>query len=622
MLEYPRWKSLLVLAVLVVATILALPNLFGEDPALQIARKDHDPMLAASLPMVEQFLHDQHLAFTSAYLDGGRIMVRFANTTDQFKARDEVNAKYADQYITALSFASRSPAFLRFVGLRPMKLGLDLRGGLYLLYQVDTQSAIAQLLDSYAQDVRRALATANLPYTDVTIVASNGSAADSLRVTLPAGSKVDAVQAVAEKALPDMPFKVLSLPSGPALQGTLTVQQIRDRQDYAIQQNLVTLRNRVNELGVAEPIVQRQGLDRINVQLPGVQNSAEAKDILSKVASLEFRLNASNGDAYDVAQHGNAPVGTKLYYTRQGQPLLLKREIIATGDELTSATATTGQEGPVVNIKLDSRAGDRMLAATRANLGKPMAVVYIEKRRETTDVGGKKVTHDVTDEKVINDATIQGVFSNSFMISGMTSGESRDLALLLRAGSLSVPIYPVDERTIGPSLGKENIQRGVDALVIGMAAVFAFMFIYYKVFGLVADAVLLANVVLLTALLSWVGEVLSLPGIAGIILTVGIAVDANVLIYERIREELRNGVSPQAAIRAGFDKAFSAIADSNVTTIIAGLVLWVFGTGAIRGFAVVLVLGVITSMFTSLMGSRALITLMYGGRRKLTHIPI
>ena len=622
MLEYPRWKYILVLVVLVLALILALPNLFGDDPALQIARKDHDPMTAAALPTIEQFLRDDHLGYTAAYLDGGRVMVRFASTAEQFKARDEANAKFADQYITALSFASRAPAFLRAVGLQPMKLGLDLRGGLYLLYQVDTQSAIAQLLDSYAQDVRRALSAANLQYTDVAVVASSGSVADSLRVTLPAGAKLDAVQTVVDKALPDLPLRVVSLPSGPALQGTLSTQQIRDRQSYAIEQNLVTLRNRVNELGVAEPIVQRQGLDRINVQLPGVTNSAEVKDILGKVATLEFRLNAANGDPYDVAQHGNAPVGTKLYYTRQGQPLLLKREIIATGDELTSATAATDQDGPIVNIKLDSRAGDRMLAVTRGNIGRPMAVVYIEKRRETTEVDGKKVTRDITDEKVINDATIQGVFSNQFRISGMTAGESRDLSLLLRAGSLSVPIYPVDERSIGPSLGKENIQRGVDALVIGMAAVFIFMAIYYRLFGLVADAVLLANVVLLTALLSMMGAVLSLPGIAGIILTVGVAVDANVLIYERIREELRNGVSPQAAIRAGFDKAFSAIADSNVTTIIAGLVLWVFGTGAIRGFAVVLVLGIITSMFTSLMGSRALITLMYGGRRKLTRLPI
>ena len=622
MLEYPRWKYLLILVVLVLGLVLALPNIFGQDLALQIARKDHEPMAASALAEIEQYLKDEHLAHTGAYVDGDRIMVRFADNADQLRARDAVNTKFADQYITALSIASREPAALRDVGLRPMKLGLDLQGGLYLLYQVDTQSAIAQLLDSYAQDLRRALSQANLPFNEVAIVPSAGGAADSLRVTLPAGARMDAVEAIAKKALPDLPFTTVTLPSGTALQGSLTPTQIRDRQDYAIQQNLVTLRNRVNELGVSEPIVQRQGIDRINVQLPGLSNSAEAKDILGKVATLEFRLNAANGDPYDVAQHGNAPVGTKLYYTNKGQPLLLKREIIATGDELTSATAATDQDGPIVNIKLDSRAGDRMLAVTRANLGHPMAVVYIEKHSEVSEVDGKKVTRYITDEKVINDATIQGVFGNAFRISGMTAGESRDLSLLLRAGSLSVPIYPIDERTIGPSLGKENIQRGRDALLIGTGGVFGFMAIYYRVFGLVADAVLVANVVLLTALYSLFNGVLTLPGIAGIILTVGIAVDANVLIYERIREELRNGVAPQAAIRAGFDKAFSAIADSNVTTIIAGVVLWVFGTGPVKGFAVVLVLGIATSMFTSLMGSRAMITLMYGGRRKLTRLPI
>ncbi|HEY6454086.1 MAG TPA: hypothetical protein VIY90_02270, partial [Steroidobacteraceae bacterium] len=400
MLEYPRWKYFLILVVLVLGLVLALPNIFGQDLALQIERKDRDPMQAAALPGIEQFLNDSHLAYTSAYLDADRVMVRFAENADQLKARDAVNKKFADQYITALAIASREPAALREVGLRPMKLGLDLQGGLYLLYQVDTQSAIAQLLDSYAQDLRRALAQANLPFSEVAIVSATGGAADSLRVTLPAGSKLDAVEAVAKKALPDLPFTTLTLPSGPALQGTLTTSQIRDRQDYAIQQNLVTLRNRVNELGVSEPIVLRQGLDRINVQLPGLQDSAEAKDILSKVATLEFRLNASTGDPYDVAQHGNAPVGTKLYYTTKGQPLLLKREIIATGDELTSATAATDQDGPIVNIKLDSRAGDRMLAVTRANLGHPMAVVYIEKRSEVSEVNGKKVTRYITDEKV------------------------------------------------------------------------------------------------------------------------------------------------------------------------------------------------------------------------------
>ncbi|MGH8306203.1 MAG: protein translocase subunit SecD, partial [Steroidobacteraceae bacterium] len=409
----------------------------------------------------------------------------------------------------------------------------------------------------------------------------------------------------------------------PAIQAVMTGAQIRERQDYAIQQNITTLRNRVNELGVSEPIVQRQGVDRINVQLPGVQNSAEVKDILGRVATLEFRLEDMQNSAYEAQQLGRAPLGSKLYtHTRLGRPILLKREVIATGDQLTNATTGQSQEGPAVNVKLDARAGENMLKTTRANLNKRMAVVLIEKRRETTEVDGKKVSREVTDEDVINDATIRGVFSNNFQITGLQAGEARELALLLRSGSLATAIYEIEERAVGPSLGRDNIEKGVTALIVGMAGVFLFMALYYKTFGLVADLVLLANVVLLTALLSMMRASLSLPGIAGIILTVGMAVDANVLIYERIREELRKGVSPQAAIRAGFEKAFSAITDSNITTLIAGVVLWVLGTGPIRGFAIVLTLGIATSMFTSLMGSRALLTLMYGGRRKLARLSI
>jgi preprotein translocase subunit SecD len=403
----------------------------------------------------------------------------------------------------------------------------------------------------------------------------------------------------------------------------MTTAQIRERQDYAIQQNITTLRNRVNELGVSEPIVQRQGIDRINVQLPGVQNSADVKNTLGRVATLEFRLEDMQNSVAEAVASGRAPLGSKLYtHTRFGRPILLKREVIATGDQLTNATSGQSQEGPPVNIKLDARAGENMLKTTQANLNKRMAVVLIEKRRELTEVDGKKVAHDVTDEEVINDATIKGVFSNQFQITGLGAGEARDLALLLRSGSLATAIYVIEERAVGPSLGRENIQKGVTALVVGMAGVFLFMAIYYQGFGLVADLVLLANVVLLTALLSMMRASLSLPGIAGIILTVGMAVDANVLIYERIREEVRKGVSPQAAIRAGFDKAFSAIWDSNVTTLIAGVVLWALGTGPIKGFAVVLILGIVTSLFTSLMGSRALLTLIYGGRRKIGRLSI
>jgi preprotein translocase subunit SecD len=623
MLEYARWKYLLVAAVLLLALVFALPNVFGEDPALQVARKDHAAVTPDAAQAVESFLKSRGVRYGKSYIDSGRLMVRFANVPDQLAARDAVNDNYKDSYITALSFAPRTPEVLRMLGLRPMPLGLDLRGGLYLLYQVDVNAAVAQALEGYLQDARRALAAANIPFKDVTTVAVTGEQPNALRVLLGAGADVGAARNALATPLQGLVVTTESLPAGVALQAMMTTAQVRERQDYAIQQNITTLRNRVNELGVSEPIVQRQGIDRINVQLPGVQNSAEVKDILGRVATLEFRLEDMQNSAYEAQQLGRAPLGSKLYtHTRIGRPLLLKREVIATGDELTNATAAQSQEGPAVDVRLDARAGANMLKTTRANLNKRMAVVLIEKHPETTEVNGQKVTREVTDEEVINDATIRGVFSTNFQITGLQAGEARELALLLRSGSLAAPIYEIEERAVGPSLGRDNIDKGVTALIVGMAGVFVFMAIYYKTFGLVADLVLLANVVLLAALLSMMRASLSLPGIAGIILTVGMAVDANVLIYERIREEIRKGVSPQAAIRAGFEKAFSAIADSNITTLIAGVVLWVLGTGPIRGFAIVLTLGIATSMFTSLMGSRALLTLMYGGRRKLARLSI
>jgi preprotein translocase subunit SecD len=622
MLEYARWKYLLIAAVLLLGLVFALPNFFGEDPALQVARKDHAAITTDALQSVQAFLTQRGI-HGNGYLDSGRLMVRFNGVAEQLAARDAVNEQYKGTYITALSFAPRTPAVLRALGLRPMPLGLDLRGGLYLLYQVDVNSAVAQALEGYALDARRALAAANIPVKDVTSVATAGSSLNALRIVLPPDADVSKARGALNTPLQGLTITNQSLTSGSAITATLTTAQIRERQDYAIQQNITTLRNRVNELGVSEPIVQRQGVDRINVQLPGVQDSADIKDLLGRVATLEFRLEDMQGNAIEAAQTGRAPLGSKLYtHTRFGRPVLLKREIIATGDQLTNATTGQSQEGPAVNIKLDARAGDNMLKTTRQNINKRMAVVLIEKRRETTEVNGKPVSREVTDEEVINDATIKGVFSNNFQITGLGAGEARELALLLRSGSLATVIYEVEERAVGPSLGRDNIDKGVTALIVGMSGVFLFMFIYYKTFGLVADVVLLANVVLLTALLSMMRASLSLPGIAGIILTVGMAVDANVLIYERIREEIRKGVSPQAAIRAGFEKAFSAIFDSNFTTFIAGLVLWVLGTGPIRGFAIVLTLGIATSMFTSLMGSRALLTLMYGGRRKLARLSI
>jgi preprotein translocase subunit SecD len=572
---------------------------------------------------IEELLHKQQITIKRDYIDNGRLILAFNDVAAQLKARDTVDGTLSDVDRSALSNAPRAPAWMRRLGLKAMPLGLDLRGGLYLLYQVDVNGAVSQLLESYEQSFRRALNEAKLPFADITTVnLGEGGLTDGLRVTLPAGSDSAAVIAALKKVDNGLSFHTTGTASGPAVDMLLTPVQIKAREDYALEQNRTTLMNRVNELGVSEPIVQRQGLDRINVQLPGVQNSAEVKDLLGKVATLEFRLVDTQNSPVQAEQSGRAPLGSKLYKRKEGSPILLKRDVVVTGDELTQATSTTSQEGPAVSIKLDARGAESMQRTTRLNIGKPLAVVYIEKSRRQVELNGQKVERETTTETVINVATIRGVFGPQFEVTGLTIAEARDLSLLLRSGSLAAPVDVVEERAIGPSLGQENIDKGVRALELGMLAVFVFMALYYHVFGLVADVVLLANVILLTALLSMLRASLSLPGIAGIILTVGIAVDANVLIYERIREELRNGVSPQAAIRAGFDKAFSAIADSNVTALIAGLALWVIGTGAIRGFAIVLTLGIATSMFTSLLGSRALISLMYGGRRKLARLSI
>ena len=622
MLEFARWKYILVTLVLLLAALFALPNIFGEDAALQVARRDRANFVISEQKSVEDLLKDRGLSFSGSYIDEGRLMLRFSAVSEQLKARDAVNENLSKEYVTALSFASRSPAWLRKLGLHPMPLGLDLRGGLYLLYQVDIDGALGQLLEVYEQDLRKALSQANINFTDIVPFADGATRPNGLRVLLPVGTNIDLVRLAMRKVLPDLVYVDSSDASGSVIQIVLSPAQIKERQDYAIQQNLTTLRNRVNELGVSEPVVQRQGLDRIAVQLPGVQNSAEVKDILGKVATLEFRLVDVQNSITDAVQRGRAPLGSKLYKTRDEQPVLLKRDIIVTGDQLVDALTVATDQGPGVSVKLDAAGGDEMLRTTRANLKRPMAVVFIEQRREEIEIAGERIQRDIKEEKVINQATIQGVFSTNFQITGLDPNEARELALLLRAGALAAPIFVIEERAVGPALGNENIRKGVGALVMGMAVLFIFMLAYYRTFGLVANIVLIANVVLLAALLTVFRAALSLPGIAGMVLTVGMAVDANVLIYERIREELRNGVTPQTAIAKGFEKAFSAIADSNITTLIAGVVLWALGTGAIRGFAVVLSLGIVTSMFTSLMGSRALLTLMYGGTRRPQQLSI
>jgi preprotein translocase subunit SecD len=617
MIAYPRWKIVLVAVVLLIAILLALPNLFGEESALQLAR-DRALVEPADRTSLLQLLKDKGVVPSGTFLEQGRLTLRFSSKQDQLKARDLISEARPDQFTIALSQASRVPEWMRNLGLSPLKLGLDLRGGVYLVYQVDVQGAVRQQLDHREQDFRASLRNARVPYQDVQV----DYPTDRVRIMFRDADSLAKGKAAILADNRSLALSDVTVDGLPALELKLSPEEIKQREDYAVQQNIIILRNRLNspELAVSEPQVARQGVDEIAIQLPGLQNSAEVKKILGKTATLEFRMVDENNNPLEAMASGRVPLGSKLYYTRDKQPVLLKREVVVTGDQLTDASFQPNtQEGAAVSVGLDSRGAAKMLKNTQENIGHLMAVVFIDRSREKNAQG---VEVDKTTEEVINRATIRGVFSNNFQITGVNPIEGRELALLLRAGGLAAPLTPVEERAIGPSLGQDNIDKGRNAMVFGMLAAFLFMAVYYKVFGLIADVVLVANVILLVAFLSLVGAALTLPGIAAVVLTVGMAVDTNILIYERIREELRNGVTPRAAITAGFDRAFSAIADSNVTALIAGLVLWLFGAGAVRGFAVVLVIGIATSMFTSLMGSRALVQLVYGGRRKLERLSI
>ncbi|MDP9007876.1 MAG: protein translocase subunit SecD [Pseudomonadota bacterium] len=617
MIAYPRWKIALVAIVLAIGIFLALPNLFGEESALQLAA-DRAAVTDSDRTAVVQILKDKGVTPSGVFLEQGRLTLRFSSTQDQLKARDIIAEARPGQFTIALSQASRVPSWMRNLGLNPVKLGLDLRGGVYLVYQVDIQGAVKQLLDRREQDFRSSLRNARIAYQDV--VADYPQA--KVRVLFRDAEAFAKGKAAILVDNRNLNLTETTVAGAPALELQLTPQEIKERQDYAVSQNIVILRNRLNspELAVSEPQVAREGVDRIAIQLPGLQNSAEVKKILGKTATLEFRMVDETNNPLEAAATGRVPLGSKLFYTREKQPVLLKRDVVVTGDQLTDATFQPNtQDGAAVSVGLDSRGAAKMLKNTQENIGHLMAVVFIDRSREKNAQG---VEVDRTTEEVINRATIRGVFSNNFSITGVNPIEGRELALLLRAGGLAAPLTPVEERAIGPSLGQDNINKGIKAMVFGMAAAFIFMLVYYKVFGLIADIALAANVILLTALLSVFGAALTLPGIAAVVLTVGMAVDANILIYERIREELRNGVTPRAAIAAGFERALSAITDSNFTALIAGVVLWSFGAGAIRGFAVVLVLGIGTSVFTSVMGSHALVQIIYGGKRKLDRLSI
>jgi preprotein translocase subunit SecD len=617
--SYPAWKLWLVFIVLALGLLLALPNLFGDAPALQLSRNDRTAVTDAGKQQILSTLQSQGVVPESAYLEGDRLVLRFRDVDPQLKARDIMQDTSGREYLAALSHVPRTPAWMRSLGLQPMSLGLDLRGGVHFLYEVDVKGAVTQLLSSMERDYRQLLRNERIPFTSISSVGG-----DTVRIELRKGEDAARVESLLRRQDANSAIAAGGLGEGGWVTVTLNPAQIKQRQDFAIQQNITTLRNRVDELGVTEPIVTRQGIDRIVVQLPGVQDPNEALRVLGATATLEFRLVDDQNDAALADRTKRAPLGSKLYYSRDGRPVLLKREMIVSGEQLTDASSGFQQGEPAVMVTLDARGASQMLETTRANLGRPMAVVFIEKKRVAEDqpCNGVRSGTECTEEEVINVATIRGVFGSNFQITGVMANEARELALLLRAGSLAAPLYIVEQRTIGPSLGQDNVSRGFKALLVGLAGMFVFLAVYYRAFGLVANLVLLSNMVLLVALMSMLQASLSLPGIAGIVLTVGMAADANVLIFERIREELRNGNSPHAAINAGFDKAFSAIADSNITTLIAGIVLFTFGTGPVRGFAVTLCLGILTSMFTAILCSRAYIHLIWGRQRKLASLPI
>ena len=595
--KYPAWLNALVVVILLAGTLFALPNIYGSVPAVQLADSDGEGFSSEQLETFVRTVENGGITPEAAYLVDGRVVLRFASVEDQATAGDRLRERHAREAGVALTLAPKLPAWVRGLGLSPMSLGLDLRGGVYVLLEVDMESAVESRMKAYEQDFSERLRDARIR-NRVTLEDN------VVNVRLTGPEDLQKARDIIADADPDV--LISESADGNSLGVRMTEAQIKARQDFAIDQNITTLRNRVNQLGVAEPLVQRQGVDRIVVQLPGVQDPNRLDEILTATATLEFRLVDTSGDE----------PGSRRYPGRgDEQSAILKRSVVASGDQITDAEAGFSEGSPAVFIKLDAAGGANMLKTTQNNLNKPMSTVFIETRRETFLRGGVPETRIIKTEEIINTATIRGVFKNSFQITGLTPVEARDLALLLRAGALAAPVYKIDERTVGPSLGKDNINRGFNAIKIGFIAVILFMAIYYRGFGLIANVALLSNLVFIVAVLSALGASLTLPGIAGIVLTVGMAVDANVLIFERIREELADGVSPQAAINAGYEKAFSSIADANVTTLIAAMILFGLGTGPIKGFAITLSIGILTSMFTAIIGTRSIVNLVFGGRR-------
>ena len=605
--KYPLWKNLLVIFVILLAALYALPNIYGEDPAVQISADRQATVDAATLDLVRETLKSEDISPKSIALEQEQVLVRLSSDKEQLQAREALNKRLGDHYIVALNLAPATPSWLKSIGAEPMKLGLDLRGGVHFLMEIDMNEAMRKILDGMKDTIRSSLREERIRYTNVSV--------EDNAINVELRSDEDFQQAEQYLDGRYQGYQMVVDAETNTVTMRMTEQKLAETRDYAVSQNITIMRNRVNELGVAEPVIQRQGANRIVVELPGVQDTARAKEILGATATLEFRMVDTENDVRD-AVNGRVPFGSELLPSRNGGPQLLKEDVILTGDHIVNAGVGYDEYNrPQVNIELDGVGGDKMSLATKDNVGKPMATVFME--YEST--GERDAEGNLQFNKkaeVVSVATIQSRLGSSFRITGVGPQEAQNLSLLLRAGALIAPIQIVEERTVGPSLGQQNIDAGTQAIIWGLVLVLLFMVLYYRKFGIVADVALATNIILIIGVMSMIpGATLTLPGMAGIVLTVGMAVDANVLIFERIREEIRAKRSPQQAIHHGYDSALSTIADANITTLIAAIILFAVGNGPVKGFAITLAIGIITSMFTAIVGTRAIVNSVWGGKR-------
>ncbi len=627
-MHYPVWKYFMIAFVLIISTLYALPNLYPDEPAVQVTGASAGTTLTEEvLTQSKKILTDAGISSHNETFDGKSALL-LTKPEDQLKAQQILREKLGDNYVVALNLAQTTPEWLRNIGASPIKLGLDLRGGVRFVLEVDMSKAISQRLDTVSKDIRRELRSQQITVGSMKIN-ENG-----LLLTFADNATRDKAQRVIMRMVgTDFAIQPIITDQGASLNMVYSDAKLSEIAQYAVGQNLTTLRNRINELGVAEAVVQSQGLNRIVVELPGVQDTAEAKRVLGRTANLEFRLVAEENANYQANPTGTLPAGTELFSfgeVNSPQKTLLQRQTVVTGENVQDAQSGFDQNGrPQVSITLDSAGGKLMQNTTAKSVGKQMAVLFIENKQrisyETDPKTGevKEIRTPYSESKIINQATIQGVFGSTFQITGLDSNaEAAELALLLRAGALAAPMYFVEERTIGPSLGQENIEKGIFSTQVGYFLVFLFMLIFYRFFGFIANLALAFNLIMILAIMSVIGSALTLPGIAGIVLTIGMAVDANVLIFERIREELANGVRPKSAIIAGFDRAFSSIFDAQLTTLLVAFILFAIGTGPIKGFAVTLAIGIVSSLFTAITVTRALIQIFYGYRNNVKSLSI